>query len=193
MDAFDRIAARTPQETKRFVSKMLDIVDRIHEILEAKGMAQKDLAKALGKSESEISKWLTGTHNLELKTIAKIEEVLGEDILAVTSVKKVQSGSVVAREHNYYGGPFVVEPHVEVMAWPAMTKFIMHELSERQPKAKSFVVCRFNTQDVTFGVGIVPKAQVNHLKQRFKDIVHSMLQNTDDMPDEELTFIDFGK
>lgn len=65
------------------VAKMLDVADRIQEVLEQKGMSQKDLAIAMHKSESEISKWLSGTHNLELKTIVRIEEALGEDILAV--------------------------------------------------------------------------------------------------------------
>ncbi|AUD04056.1 helix-turn-helix domain-containing protein [Spirosoma pollinicola] len=83
MDAFDRITARTPNETRRLVTKMLDVADRIHAILEQKGMSQKDLAVALHKSESEISKWVSGTHNLELKTIVRIEEALGEDILTV--------------------------------------------------------------------------------------------------------------
>lgn len=83
MDAFDRIAARTPEQTRRSVRKMLDVADRIHAILEQKGMTQKDLAVALNKSESEISKWVSGTHNLELKTIIRIEEALGEDILTV--------------------------------------------------------------------------------------------------------------
>ena len=83
MDAFDRIAARTPVQTRRSVAKMLDVADRIHRILEQKQMSQKDLAMALHKSESEISKWLSGTHNLELKTIIRIEEALGEDILTV--------------------------------------------------------------------------------------------------------------
>ena len=96
MDAFDRITTRTPEETKRFVSKLLDVADRIHAILEKKGMTQKDLAKALGKSESEISKWLTGTHNLELKTIAKIEKVLGEDVLIIPASKKEAASSVEA-------------------------------------------------------------------------------------------------
>lgn len=83
MDAFDRIAARTPVQTRRSVSKMLDVADRIHVLLEQKGMSQKDLAVTLHKSESEISKWLSGTHNLELKTIIRIEEALDEDILTV--------------------------------------------------------------------------------------------------------------
>ncbi|MBN8820424.1 MULTISPECIES: helix-turn-helix transcriptional regulator [unclassified Spirosoma] len=84
MDAFDRIAARTPDQTRRLVSKMLDVADRIQAILQQKGMTQKDLAVALHKSESEISKWVSGAHNLELKTIIRIEEALGEDILTVT-------------------------------------------------------------------------------------------------------------
>ena len=83
MDAFDRISARTSAETRRSVRKMLDVADRIHAVLQQKGMSQKDLALALHKSESEISKWLSGTHNLELKTIIRIEEALGEDILTV--------------------------------------------------------------------------------------------------------------
>ena len=83
MDAFDRIAARTPTQTRRSVNKMLDVADRIHALLEQKGMSQKDLTVALHKSESEISKWLSGTHNLELKTVIRIEEALNEDILVV--------------------------------------------------------------------------------------------------------------
>ena len=89
MDAFDRIAARTPDETRRLVSKMLDVADRIQAVLQQKGMSQKDLAVALHKSESEISKWVSGTHNLELKTIIRIEDALGEDILTVPKSEPV--------------------------------------------------------------------------------------------------------
>jgi plasmid maintenance system antidote protein VapI len=46
-------------------------------------MSQKELALALHKSESEISKWLSGTPNLEPNTIIRIKEALGEDILTV--------------------------------------------------------------------------------------------------------------
>jgi len=62
---------------------MLDVADRIHALLEQKKMSQKDLAVALHKSESEIGKWLSGTHNMELKTIIRIEEALDADILVV--------------------------------------------------------------------------------------------------------------
>lgn len=71
-----------------FVKQSFDIVDRIHEILVAQGKEQKDLATLLGKSESEISKWMTGTHNFTIKTLAKIEAKLGEKI--IESVKEKQ-------------------------------------------------------------------------------------------------------
>jgi len=79
---------KIPQSVETFVKRSFDIVDRIHEILASQGKDQKELAKALGKKESEISKWMTGTHNFTLKTLAKIEEVLGEQIIDITMPKK---------------------------------------------------------------------------------------------------------
>ena len=59
------------------------IVDRIHEILKEKGLKQKDLALRLEKNESEISKWMRGTHNFTIDTLVSIENVLGEPIIEV--------------------------------------------------------------------------------------------------------------
>lgn len=73
-----------PAETHIFIQKYTDILDRVQAILERKGMKRRDLAQALGKSESEISKWLAGEHNFTLRSIAKLEAVLGEEILSVT-------------------------------------------------------------------------------------------------------------
>lgn len=87
MNAFERILARTPDTTKRNVEKNIAIANRIIEILRGQGKTQRDLARAMGKSESEISKWLTGLHNLELRTIYKIEAVLGEDIIEIKESK----------------------------------------------------------------------------------------------------------
>lgn len=70
-----------------FVNQSFDIVDRIHEILAKQGKEQKDLARELGKKESEISKWMSGTHNFTIKTLAKIESVLDEPIIQVSKTK----------------------------------------------------------------------------------------------------------
>lgn len=67
-----------------FIGQSFDIVDRIHEILVKQGKEQKDLARLLEKNESEISKWMSGTHNFTINTLAKIQAVLGESIIQVT-------------------------------------------------------------------------------------------------------------
>lgn len=59
------------------------IVDRICDILEEKGLRQKDLAARLGKSEAEISKWMRGTHNFTIETLVSIEIALDAPILQV--------------------------------------------------------------------------------------------------------------
>ncbi len=83
MDAFDEIIARTPESTKQEVSKNVAIAVKIIKTLRAQGKSRRDLARLLGKSESEITRWLSGFHNLELKTIYKIEKALGVDIIMV--------------------------------------------------------------------------------------------------------------
>lgn len=83
MDAFDRLLAKVPENSKHNIDKNLSIANRIISILKKQGKTQRDLAKSLGKSESEISKFLTGLHNFELSTIYKIEVALGEDIITI--------------------------------------------------------------------------------------------------------------
>lgn len=73
-------------EVRRRVDLSFLIVDRIHNILEEKGLKQKDLANMLGKKESEISKWMRGTHNFTIDTISSIENALGAPILQVATV-----------------------------------------------------------------------------------------------------------
>ncbi|AFU69463.1 transcriptional regulator, XRE family protein [Psychroflexus torquis ATCC 700755] len=68
-----------------FVDNTFDLSGRIQYLLDKKGMEQKDLARELKKNESEISKWLSGSHNFTLKTLAKIEAVLGERLLEVVA------------------------------------------------------------------------------------------------------------
>lgn len=46
-------------------------------------MTQKEFAKKMNKTEAEVSRWLSGTHNFTLKTIAKITNVLGESIVTI--------------------------------------------------------------------------------------------------------------
>jgi transcriptional regulator with XRE-family HTH domain len=92
-----QILAETPPETRQFVRRYGQLVTRIADLMEERGWSQKDLAEKMGKSPSEISKWLSGEHNLTLRTLAKLEVELGEDIFSIPkSTKfKVHSSKVI--------------------------------------------------------------------------------------------------
>ncbi len=79
----DEIRSTISPETKMQMELSVAIANRIYDILETKGMSQKDFAQTLGKTETEVSRWLSGTHNLTLTTISKISIALGEDIITV--------------------------------------------------------------------------------------------------------------
>ncbi len=82
----DARRAKLSPEVRRKVDLSFLIVDRIQAVLQQRGLRQKDLANMLDKKESEISKWMRGTHNFTIETISQIEKVLGEPILQVVGV-----------------------------------------------------------------------------------------------------------
>ncbi len=97
-----------PNDVDIFVSNSFQIVDRIFEILEKKELDQKDLAKLLNKSESEISKWMTGTHNFTLRTLSKIKDVLKEDIIIIPKLSQFSSYVDL-----FYSGYNITNPSLE--------------------------------------------------------------------------------
>ena len=52
---FDELVEQIPQETRRHHDMLVEIGDRIVEILKRKGWSQTEFAKAMGKRDSEIS------------------------------------------------------------------------------------------------------------------------------------------
>ena len=79
----DEIRSTISPEMKLQMEMSVAIANRIYDILKARGMSQKDFAQLMGKTETEISRWLSGTHNLTLATICKISSALGEDVVKV--------------------------------------------------------------------------------------------------------------
>ena len=80
---FEEAINNVSTETEARVRLSVEIVERIAQLMQQKNMNQNDLARALGKTPSEISKWLSGTHNFTLKSIQKLEFILGQPILKV--------------------------------------------------------------------------------------------------------------
>ena len=77
------VLADVPDNIRRQTGYTMSISDRIAAILAAKGMSQKDFAKLMGRSQAEVSRWLGGTHNFTISTLANISTALGEDIISV--------------------------------------------------------------------------------------------------------------
>ena len=70
-------------EMKARMELSVTIANRIYTLLERKGLSQKNLARMLGKTETEVSRWLSGMHNLTIGSIAKVMVALEEDIIIV--------------------------------------------------------------------------------------------------------------
>ena len=75
--------ADIPDDVRREVNLSFAIADRIADLLAQQGMTKKALARKMGKTEPEVSAWLTGRHNFTLRTLARISSVLGTDIVTV--------------------------------------------------------------------------------------------------------------
>lgn len=107
----ESIREATPDFIKRETDLSFYIVDRVAEILQSKGMTQRDLADLLGKNESEVSKWMTGTHNFTMRTIAKIENALKVPIFDLDKDQYADKKFLKA-ETNEYTVVFINdEPH----------------------------------------------------------------------------------
>lgn len=78
---FRECIEQVPDDIKLFVDLSFNVADRIDAALKEQGMTQKQLARVMGKTENEVSRWVGGTHNFTLKTIAKISAVLHVDLL----------------------------------------------------------------------------------------------------------------
>ena len=77
-----------PLEIQKETSFSFAVADKIHQLLAKKRMTQKQLAKSMGKTEAEVSVWLSGQHNFTLRTLARISVVLGEDLCSFNKEKK---------------------------------------------------------------------------------------------------------
>ena len=84
----NEIRSTISPETKMQMELSVAIANRIYDILEKKGMTLKDFARLIGKTETEVSRWLSGTHNMTLATLCKISIALDENILSVVDIEE---------------------------------------------------------------------------------------------------------
>lgn len=82
------MANRNPTEFEKTKRNML-LAARIDEALKAKGWSKKQLADAMHKNPSEVTKWLSGTHNFTLETLYLIESYLGVTLFEIPNTRLV--------------------------------------------------------------------------------------------------------
>lgn len=71
---------------RRTRNRMLVAV-KIADTLKAKGISQKRFAEMTGRSESEISEWLSGDRNFTIDTLSDIKKYLGLDLLNIPTMR----------------------------------------------------------------------------------------------------------
>lgn len=80
---FDECLTAVPNDVKMELDMSFALADKIDMILREKNISQKQLAKKMGKTEAEVFRWLEGSHNFTLRTIAKISDALGVKLLSI--------------------------------------------------------------------------------------------------------------
>ncbi len=73
-------------ELRRTRDRML-VAIKIADTLKAKGISQKKFAEMSGRSESEISEWLSGDRNFTIDTLSDIKKYLGLDLLNISTIR----------------------------------------------------------------------------------------------------------
>ena len=73
----------TPEE-RAAAQLSFQISNRLEELMQKKCLTKKQLAEAIGKRPSEITRWLSGEHNFTISTLSKLGTFFGEPIIIVS-------------------------------------------------------------------------------------------------------------
>jgi transcriptional regulator with XRE-family HTH domain len=76
-----RIEERIPKELSEQIDRRMGLAVKIAETLRARSLTNQEFAFMMGKKPSEVSRWLSGTHNFTTETLWQMERVLNIQIL----------------------------------------------------------------------------------------------------------------
>lgn len=82
-----RIINNIDEDKLRRTRDRMLVANRIADALKAKGISQKKFAEMTGRSESEVSEWLSGDRNFTIDTLSDIQKYLGIDLLNTSSMR----------------------------------------------------------------------------------------------------------
>lgn len=79
----------TPEQKQRVANKML-LAARLDDLMKAKGWGKSQFAEKVKRNPSEITKWLSGSHNFTKETLTDISIALGISLEELYAPKEVQ-------------------------------------------------------------------------------------------------------
>lgn len=82
-----RIMNNIDEDKLRRTRDRMLVANRIADALKARGISQKKFSEMTGRSESEISEWLSGDRNFTIDTLSDIKKYLGIDLLNTSSIR----------------------------------------------------------------------------------------------------------
>jgi transcriptional regulator with XRE-family HTH domain len=89
-----RLKKEIPREISEQNDRRMGLAVKIADTLRARGLTNQEFAFMMGKKPSEVSRWLSGTHNFTTETLWQMERVLNVQLLtsspAEESVQKEQ-------------------------------------------------------------------------------------------------------
>ncbi|MDZ7896679.1 MAG: helix-turn-helix transcriptional regulator [Arcicella sp.] len=81
---------------KESIERRMSLAARIDDVLQTRGLTNQEFAFMMGKKPSEISRWLSGTHNFTTETLWDIERVLNIQLLVSSPQKEIVSSNTDA-------------------------------------------------------------------------------------------------
>ena len=92
------IKENIPEKQREKISKRMGLAVQINNALQKRVFTNQEFAFMMGKKPSEISRWLSGTHNFTTETLWKIERVLNIQLL--TSSKPYEVSETNLKEYR---------------------------------------------------------------------------------------------
>ena len=119
------------------------VAAKIADAMRSSGMNQKQLAQKMGKTESEVSEWLSGDRNFTLDTLTEIEHTLNVSLLDTDKPRyayseKVDKQAIVVPINFFQSWSKISANCLDTyFRWQVLSKIINRDLS-----ADSIIVSR---------------------------------------------------
>ncbi len=81
LDFLEELRNETSPQMSQQISKRMKLAAQIDDVLMSRGLTNQEFAFMMGKKPSEITRWLSGTHNFTTETLWEIERVLQIQLL----------------------------------------------------------------------------------------------------------------